>query len=492
MVEVAVLRKAVFALGVVLIAVEALSLASSNDDWEWKDNNRILTYDFELQDREYEKDLRWSADPRVLWVWKLNGQWKEWVEKAVEKWNAAETGWKLYRRWDLTKPADVAFVSGEFWNPSDRRTRCGMLYRWGCVCENGRESWTAAVIILNTGMIADCHDSAWSDDANDVDRLHPVRVILHEIGHAFLLDHDNTQPDNIMYAYQCVGTGVACACRCEAKPLRSTELSPFDVGCAKNSCNNKRALDDCEEIFKARSYSYWLDWGEDCLMPWLDVNVYLFFRPCAEGFSNWGQALPAVSYWVARGTVRDLLETRFTGVENLERLVPLWYPAASQESELYREFNSEETENLIRSSGLAERTLTLLITPGSWEEDVGTIVKEILSWLDIQVEIRVRPEGYLWWRETDWDVKLIAPQTYPDATDELLDALMIYPYLSCSDWSWYSAPEELSKALDAETWGEAEEHLYTVQRLIAPYFIFIPLVSGRFFPAEEEPGHHQY
>jgi len=209
-------------------------LADVYDNWEWDGYVRKITYSFDMLSDTDKKAVE-DSDPYLKSLTTLSNTWKGWVNAAAAKWNTALAAER--KKWELVKVSDngmIRVVSGD-WSDGT----LGQLFNWGYTCVNGREMWERGVIVMNTPL------SKWC--TTDSGKFEPVRTVMHEFGHVFCLDHQNTTTSEIMIAYDCVSsTATTVACGARETPLRSTTLSAKDKQDAKDSAKNQRTCDKPE------------------------------------------------------------------------------------------------------------------------------------------------------------------------------------------------------------------------------------------------------
>jgi len=474
----------------ILFAICAIAVAEPNPNWEWEATVRLLDYSFDWSIEDV-KAIR-KFDPHLTLVEFMSKEWREWVREAVKIWNGHNTGWVLR---EVPRAGRLRFAGG-CWDDGT----LGQLFNWGWKCENGLKVWERGMIIVDTrepceGASNQCRDvegEAWSDKAEDMNKLHPVRVLLHEIGHALLLDHEGTDPNDIMYGYQCIKPAYEenCACGKEARPLRKAFPSRKDDEYAKKSAETTRPCDKKDKPFGPTGTDLWPFRG------W-DVIGYLLFSEQLEekiGFDvNVG--LDAISQAIYRDQVVFLVCAKgFLDWANpLLGLVPPWYAGAFSEGEECQasSYAPEHAAATIRNLGLQGQEISLLVYNQDIYKDIALLLESCLTDVGIQIRLKLLPWGEYWHEltssEPTWDACLFVDWEFPGRTWDLLLYLSeTFPEQFESTLSG-GVSELLEEAAAAETSEERDHYWQKVQCLVRKSII--PLFAGRWTPQEEEPTH---
>ncbi len=126
--------------GIVLLLVIGGAVGAGVEaEWEWKGNERVITYSFELAPADI---TALNKDTTLSDVKVLNKTWQGWVDDAAKAWNTEKTGWTFKK---VNNGGMLRFASGKWTDGT-----LGQIFRSGTRCNNGLEIWTSATIVMNT------------------------------------------------------------------------------------------------------------------------------------------------------------------------------------------------------------------------------------------------------------------------------------------------------------------------------------------------------
>jgi len=192
----------------VLLGLSNIALAFVNESWDWHNVDgkakRTLHYCASTP-------IEYTNKGRVLEVEKakagLPENWNKWLTEAVDKWNKANTGWKLVPTEFKIPPCQVVIAVADF----DEGTTGGGMAQINDTDNDGKMD--LVIIVLDEKLENTLKDlpagqdnsdgsrDGWSTDSKEQTR-DPIGVLEHELGHALRLDHhlnskhdDKNDPD---------------------------------------------------------------------------------------------------------------------------------------------------------------------------------------------------------------------------------------------------------------------------------------------------------